>query len=160
MQRTEDCSSELYSIREATEHDVIDLAILGKEFVKESQNSFLGWNSSKVYDALFDAIQREDFHIVVLQADTEIVGMLVCFVTPCFFSDVKQAVEIVWYVTPEHRGSKKALQMLEHYEQWAKEQGAVCVNLVNLEILRGDRVAKLYKRLGYHLVENTFMKGL
>ena len=155
MPRTKD-----YSIRKATKEDVIDLAILGKQFVKESQNELLGWNSSKVYDSLLDAVGRDDFGIFVLCADTEVVGMFLCFVTPCFFSDVKQAVEIAWYVDPEHRGSKRALQMLEMYEQWAKEHDAVCVNLVNLDVLRGDKVAKLYNRMGYKLVENTFTKEL
>ena len=155
MPRTKD-----YSIREATEEDVIDLAILGKQFVKGSQNELLGWNSSKVYDSLADAIERDDFGIFVLCAGTEVVGMFFRFVTPCFFSDVKQAVEIAWYVDPEHRGSRKALQMLEMYEQWAKEHDAVCVNLVNLDVLRGDKIAKLYSRMGYKLVENTFTKEL
>ncbi len=120
----------------------------------------LGWNSSKVYDSLFDAVGRDDFGIFVLCADTEVVGMFLCFVTPCFFSDVKQAVEIAWYVDPEYRGSKMAAKMLKIYEQWAKERDAVCVNLVNLDVLRGVKVAKLYERMGYKMVENTFMKEL
>ena len=155
MPRTKD-----YSIRKATKEDIIDLTILGKQFVKESQNELLGWSSSKVYDFLLDAVDRDDFGIFVLCANTEVVGMFLCLITPCFFSDVKQAVDIAWYVDPKHRGSRKAIQMLEVYEEWAKERGAVCTNLINLDVLRGDRVAKLYKRMGYKLVENTFIKEL
>jgi len=155
MPRTKD-----YNIREATAIDVVDLAILGKQFVKESQNELLGWDSNKVYDSLLDAIQRDDFGVFVLLNNYEIVGMLVCFVTPCFFSEVVQAVEIVWYVDPDHRGSRKAMEMLDLYEEWAKEHGAVCTNLINLNVLKGDKVAKIYKRKGYRLVENTFVKEL
>ena len=155
MPRTKD-----YSVRTATKEDVIDLAILGKQFVKESQNEFLGWDSNKVYNSLFDAVQREDFCIFVLCADDEIVGMLIGFVTPCFFSSVLQAVEITWYIAPEHRGSKMAISMIEDYERWAEDRGAICANLMNLEVLKGDKVARFYGRLGYKLVENTFMKEL
>ena len=155
MPRTKD-----YSIREATEEDVIDLAILGKQFVKESQNGFLGWNSSKVYDSLLDAVERDDFGIFVLCADTEVVGMLIGFVAPCFFSDVVQASEITWYVDPEHRGSRMAIKMLGYFEEWAKDRGAVCANLGNLDVLNADRVARLYNRRGYRLIENTFVKEL
>ena len=138
MPRTKD-----YSIREATEEDVIDLAILGKQFVKESQNEMLGWSSSKVYNSLFDAVERDDFGVFVLSVDDEVVGMFLCFITPCFFSDAMQAVEIAWYVDPGHRGSKKAYQMLELYEQWAKDHKAVCANLVNLNVLEGEMVARV-----------------
>ncbi len=155
MPRTKD-----YSIRRATEEDVIDLAILGKQFVKESQNGFLGWNSSKVYDSLFDAVERDDFGIFVLCADVEVVGMLIAFVAPCFFSDAVQASEIAWYVDPEYRGSKMAIKMLDFFEEWAESKGAVCTNLMNLDVLNADRIAKMYGKRGYRLVENTFVKEL
>lgn len=149
-----------YSIRQATETDVIDLAILGKQFVKESQNELLGWDTKKVYDSLFDAIQREDFGIFVLCNGDEVVGMLIGFVAPCFFSKVIQAAEIAWYVDPDHRGSRKVLEMLDLYEEWAENHGAVVANLVNLNVLKADKVAKIYKRKGYRPVENTFVKEL
>jgi len=150
-----------YNIRQATQEDVIDLAILGKQFVRESQNELLGWNSQKVYDSLFDAIDRDDFCVLVLEdARDNIVGMLIGFVAPCFFSDVKQAAEIVWYVDPEHRGSKTSLKMVALYEEWAGFREAVYTTLVNLNVLKGDKVAKLYGRMGYKMVENTFTKEL
>jgi len=149
-----------YSIHEATKEDAIDLAILGKQFVKESQNELLGWNSTKVFASLLDAISRDDFGVFILRHETEIVGMLISFVAPCFFSDVVQASELVWYVDPDHRGSKEARYMVELYEQWAVEHGAVCSILVNLNVLKGDKVAKLYGRMGYKMVENTFVKEL
>jgi GNAT superfamily N-acetyltransferase len=156
MPRTKD-----YNIRTATEDDMMDLYILGKQFLKESGNlELLGWNGTKVQDSLFDAITREDFGVFVLCNGVEVVGMLVCFVTPCFFSDTKQAVEIAWYVDPDHRGSKKAHEMIDHYEEWARELGAVCVNMMNLEISKADKVAKMYERRGYTLAENTFVKEI
>ncbi|MHA2084301.1 MAG: GNAT family N-acetyltransferase [Candidatus Thorarchaeota archaeon] len=156
MPRTED-----YNIREAVEEDVIDLTILGKQFLKETKNDrFLGWNSTKAHNFFLDAANREDFGVFVLCNGNEIVGMFVCFATPCFFSDAVQAVEIVWYVDPEHRGSKEALKLLDVYEEWARKHGAVCANLMNVDILKGAKVAKLYGRKGYTLTENTFVKEL
>lgn len=149
-----------YSIYEATEEDAIDLAILGKQFVKESQNELLGWNSTKVHNSLLDAINREDFAVLVLECNSEIVGMLITFVAPCFFSDAIQATEIVWYIDPEHRGSKKAYEMLDLFEEWAGAKGAVCTNLMNLDVLNADKVAKIYYKRGYKLAENTFVKEL
>jgi GNAT superfamily N-acetyltransferase len=150
-----------YKTREATEEDVIDLTMLGKQFLKETKNDrFLGWNSTKAHTFFLDATSREDFGTFVLCNEDEVVGMFVSFATPSFFSDVTQAVELVWYVDPEHRGSREALKLLDLYEEWAKEQGAVCVNLMNIDMLNGPKVAKLYNRKGYTLTENTFVKEL
>ena len=155
MPRTKD-----YSVREAVEDDVIEFHVLGKMFVRESKNNFLGWSAIKVHDSLLDAIGREDFCVFALQCDNEIVGMFIGFVAPCFFSDVIQATEIVWYVEPDHRGSRKALEMLDLFEEWAEFKGAVCSNLMNLDVLNADKVAKMYNKRGYRLVENTFVKEL
>jgi GNAT superfamily N-acetyltransferase len=150
-----------YNTRPATKEDVIDLAILGKQFVKESKNNYLGWDATKVYNSLFDVIERDDFCVIVLEEEEDgVVGMFIALVTPCFFSNLKQAVEIVWYVDPDHRGSRTALKMLSMYEEWADFRDAVCVNLVNLDILNGEKVKKMYERKGYRLVENTFVKEL
>jgi len=150
-----------YDIREATEEDVIDLAILGKQFAKESQNlQLLGWNSAKVYNSLFDAINRDDFYILVLTHGKEIVGMLITFVAPCFFSEAVQATEIVWYVDPDHRGSRVSIGMLDLFEEWARTKEAVCANLMNLDVLNAEKVAKMYTKRGYKLAENTFVKEL
>jgi len=150
-----------YSLRFATKEDVIPLAILGKQFTKESKNSKLfGWNMQKVYDSLFNIIDRDDFCVICLVNDAEVVGMLIALVTPCFFSDVSQAVEIAWYIDPDHRGTRVALKMINEYERWAKEAGAVCTNMINLEVLNGDKVARMYNKRGYTLVENTFLKEL
>jgi len=149
-----------YNIRQATKEDVIDLTILGKQFVKESQNELLGWNSTKVHYSLLDAIDRDDFAVLVLEHKTEVVGMFIGFIAPCFFSDSLQAAEIVWYIDPKHRGSRIAYEMIDLFEEWAGFREAVCTNLMNLNVLKGDKVAKLYGRMGYKMVENTFTKEL
>lgn len=155
MPRTKD-----YNIRVANEDDLSDIYILGKQFAKESGNGFLGWNSTKVKASLEDVIAREDFGAFVLCKGENVVGMFICFATPCFFSDKIQAVEIAWYVEPEHRGSRKAVEMLNWFEEWGKHMGAVCVNMVNLDMLNPEKVAKMYKKRGYRIAENTFVKEL
>jgi len=159
MQRTKECKE--YSIRDAVAEDVVDLVVLGKQFVKESNNQkLLGWSMKKVYDSLHNAIERDDLGVFVLCCGGETVGMLVCFIAPCFFSDALQAGELVWYVDPEHRGSRKSIEMLIVFEDWAKERGAVCCNMMNLEVLSPEKTAKFYTRRGYTLTENTFIKEL
>jgi len=86
--------------------------------------------------------------------------MFVGFIVECFFSTKTQSCELSWYVTPEHRGSKTAFEMVDIYEQWARDGGATIANLINLDMLNADKVAKFYKRKGYTLAENTYIKEL
>ena len=156
MPRTKD-----YNLRVATENDIIDLIILGKQFVIESGNiKLLGWDSTKMYNFLANAISIEDFCVFVMCHDEEVVGLFVGLTTPCFFSSVIQSVEIAWYITPEHRKSKTAHKMIDLYEEWSVARGSVVTNLINLDMLSPDKVAKVYERKGYTLVENTFTKEL
>ncbi len=155
MPRTED-----FSVRVANEEDVVDLAILGRKFSRESKNAYLGWSSTKVHNSLLDALSRDDFLVLALETEDEVVGMFIGFIAPCFFSDAEQASEIVWYVSPEHRGSKEAYKMLILFEDWADTKGAACINMVNLDVLNADKVAKMYTKRGYRLAENTFVKEL
>lgn len=152
--------SNTYNIRRATKDDALDITFIGKKFVKESHNSHLGWNKDKVFSFVTEAVDREDFLILVLENDDDIVGVLAAFVTPCFFSDEWQAVELTWYVLPEHRKTRKAIEMLEAYENWAKEKGVAQINTMNLDMLKPEKVQKMYEKRGYRLVENTFAKEL
>jgi len=149
-----------YNVRLATENDIIDISILGKQFAKESGNARLGWDHTKVFNSLANAITREEFLILVLEYDDEIVGMFIGFIAECFFSLKTQSCELSWYVTPDHRGTKAAFEMVDIYEQWARDGGATMANLINLDILNADKVAKFYRRKGYTLAENTFVKEL
>lgn len=155
MPKTQD-----YKIRIGEAGDVLDIVFLGKKFVKESQNTHLGWDQDKAHDMAKMAVERDDFLVVVMEHEEEVVGFLVALVTPCFFSNKLQAVEMAWYVHKDHRGSGEALKMVDAYELWAREAGAILVNMINLDMLNGDKVKRIYEKKGYHLVENTFVKEL
>ena len=150
----------LYSTREVNKEDIIDLLVLGKTFTKEAGHSRLGWDSTKMYAFYDNAINSKDFFFHCLVADNEVVGFLIGFLAPAYFSHVLQATEIAWYVVPEHRGKGEALKMLELFEEWSKKHGAVCVNMGSVEIIHAEKIAKVYNKRGYTLNENTFTKEL
>jgi GNAT superfamily N-acetyltransferase len=147
--------------RVATEKDALDVVFLTKRFVRESGNmSTLGFDQGKVFDLFLDIVEREDFLVLVKEHEEEIVGMFVAFVVPCFFSEKVQAVELAWYTDKEHRGPRDNLKVIKMYEEWAKERGAVMVNLINLDQLNGEKVGRFYNKNGYKIVENTFVKEI
>lgn len=72
------------------------------------------------------------------------------------FGAGKWAKESVWYVTPDARG-RSAIQMLDAYEAWAREQGCSTIGMASLE---SNDVSRLYARRGYVPVETHFLKTI
>lgn len=149
-----------YDIRQAVKEDLLDVTYMVKRFVKESQNTHLGWNQDKVYSSLCEMVGRDDFLILLLEHEDDIVGMFIAFAVPCMFSDKLQAVELAWYVLPDHRASRKSLKMIDMYEDWAKERNVALLNMINLDVINPEKAARFYERKGYKLAENTFTKEL
>lgn len=77
------------------------------------------------------------------------------------FTGEMQAYEMFWFVLPEHRGTPTvAVGLLKSYERWARDGGCVRASMVHLHALQGDRLAALYERLGYKLMESAYLKIL
>lgn len=94
------------------------------------------------------------------QDDGTILGVLLGCQTfvPTSFSPV--AIELLWYVKPEYRKGKYALQMVREFEKWAKAQGCEMISMGNMANSSMATTGKFYERLGYKLSEQTYFKGL
>jgi hypothetical protein len=71
------------------------------------------------------------------------------------------AQELFYYVAPEKRGSRLALDLLNCFETVAKQRQASAVSMISLD--HGDfkdKTARLYQRLNYKLKEQIFLKSL
>lgn len=72
------------------------------------------------------------------------------------FGAGRWAKETVWYIAPSARG-RSALQMLDAYEAWAREQGCTTIGLASLAT---NDVSRIYERRGYAPAETHFLKAL
>jgi len=70
------------------------------------------------------------------------------------------AQELFWWVAEDHRGGSAALRLLTALEKTAKAQGASKLMMLCLDDLDGNKVAKMYTRLGYAPQEQTFVRRL
>lgn len=72
------------------------------------------------------------------------------------FGAGKWAKETLFYIAPEARG-RSAIQMLDSYEAWAREQGCATIGMASLAT---NDVSKIYERRGYAPAETHFVKAL
>lgn len=89
--------------------------------------------------------------------DGKIVGAFAFVVNPDMFSGVLAFAEIFLYVLPEARGGGLAGQLIERYEQEAKERGISEILMVSLAELE---TGPIFIRRGYQLAESIYRKEL
>lgn len=93
---------------------------------------------------------------LVLVSDGMLGGILAASVTPSPLSPVLLAQEVIWWIAPALRG-RAALPMLRAYDDWARGMGCAAVGV---SALNDPRVARLFGRAGFDLIENKFLKVL
>lgn len=112
--------------------------------------SLLEAKLGKIYALVEYGPREQDFRALALLGATFL---------PDPFSGELTAAEHFWYVLPEHRKSGIGLQLLDLFEQDAKERG--CTSIVMVHFLHmGAGLQKLYEARGYSPLEQTYKKAL
>lgn len=88
--------------------------------------------------------------------DGEPVGMISGSITPYFFSRGYVASDFVWYVLPEHRGSRTAVRLLQKFKDWAEENGASQLYMGVTTNISAERTGKLLGKLGFEHVGGNY----
>jgi GNAT superfamily N-acetyltransferase len=97
--------------------------------------------------------------VFILTDDSNnMIGGLGCIKGPDLHFPRTLAIETFWYVEPGSRG--QGLRLVKAFEAWAHEHGCDGCAIVHLADSLENRLPKLYKKLGYKLVEQHFLKEL
>lgn len=140
-------------IRLATLADIPRLVEMGQEFRRQtSYSNHLADNPAKMAETAGQLIEKQG--VLVLERDDQVVGMLGFLVFPHFLSGENVAVEIFWWVDPQHRG--RGLALIREAERRAKSSGAKQIQM----IAPNDQVAAIYRRMRYQFVEATYQRTL
>jgi len=101
---------------------------------------------------------REDSVILLAFSDSIPAGFLWggCYEIP--WSDKKLAMDTLLYVKPEFRGTKAGWLLMLAWERWAKEQGAVEVQISIASGIHEERTGSFYERLGYTKTGTQYRK--
>jgi GNAT superfamily N-acetyltransferase len=98
------------------------------------------------------------FVLVQFDEQDRFCGTLGAVLAPDLCNDDLVAIECFWYVMPHRRGN--GLTLLRAYEQLAREKGAQRIGIANLAHHNGERMARLYQRLGYTPIDVNYQKAL
>lgn len=142
-------------IRKVNKSDLNQVVILGEEFAVLSKEIHgFSVNRSKIENFANTIINDSNCIGLVLEDEGIIRGILAAIITTPFFSDDLIVQEMVWYVKVKFGG----LKMMSELETEARKRGAV-------KLIMGCKpqyfdMDKIYKILGYSLLENQYIKKI
>lgn len=148
-------------LRLATLADIPTLLRFAKNFHKVSPYRGMRFDSRKGEEFLKGVIlgaQSEGIVLVALK-DTNPIGMLVGASREPVFTSSKVAMELGWWIEPEHRMSRAALLIYNAYEDWAFRIGCSHVQGAYLPGVSPE-LDEFYKKRGYVQVESSYLKTL
>jgi GNAT superfamily N-acetyltransferase len=100
------------------------------------------------------------FGLLAYTDEGEAVGMIAGSVTPYFFSQGSLASDFVWYVKPEHRGSRTAIKLLQAFRSWAADHGASELYMGITTNISAGRTGDMLQRMGFEHVGGNYRARL
>ena len=150
-----------YTIREATQEDLLDVIIAAKNFSKEaSQKSWAKFDTNKT-NLLFKQLVDSEFGFVYIALhENEVVGGLISMITEMPINDFRVAQELMLWIDPNHRNGKTAPKLIDKYVEWAKEKDCSFVRLSEIDNVLNSKAGILFRRKGFEPVETAYVKEI
>lgn len=145
------------TVREITEGDVVAVQHMAARFLSEDgpYGGRFTANPACIAELATRMIAPGALGLIA-EDDGRPVGMfgVFCFDHP--ITGQKAAAELCWWMEPEARGGRAAVQMLRLSEAWARDEGAQVLEM----IAPSERVGKFYERVGYERTDVHYLKRL
>ena len=143
-------------IRLAIFEDIPNLLRMGELFFNDSgYGEITSFNKNDTEITLKSLI---DLGTLLTDGKSSMIGFLVF---PLFMNQkTMMSQELFWWVDEDKRGTRIGIDLLKQAEKISKENGATVMNMLSLNDLNGEKVNKLYERLGYKRKEQSYMRVL
>lgn len=149
----------MYNLMLGQEEQFEDIFSLCNKFYEETPfASKVAFDEDSASAHIFKVLDGGFF--VLAYEEEKPIGLIGCMVQPFFANHAKNAcAEMMWYVDPEHRGTRLALELILTAEQLAKDDDCILMSMSALSTSPAS-VGKFYERLGYVPTETGFLKEL
>lgn len=146
-------------IRKATLDDVPEIVRMSAMFYPTTHYAeYCEMDEDSVAGLASGLIENDVFYVA--ENDGALVGMVGVAVVPFMFNrNERIAAEIVWWVSPEVRGSNIARRLLAAIEPDCRDAGAKRIQMVHMPN-SPPQAAMLYERCGYSRSEISYTKDI
>lgn len=113
-----------------------------------------------VRQLLDTAVERTDWYPAVCIDGDAIIGMMLLFHMPMFFSDATEVGDLTFYVVPEKRGTRAAYMMLKAAEKWAEDCDASVLRIGITTGIAAEQVQSFFEKMGHRQIGVLMEKKL
>lgn len=139
-------------------NDIPKIATLCRQFFDESPFAGYTYSEKKVLGHLQAAVLDKLNHTMLVSVDEDkVVGVIVGQKVVPVFSTDPVAMEVCWFLEPKYRESRRGLELLEGYIQWAQLVGCKHIQTALLVNEKHD-VDKLMRLHGFKHTEQGFQR--
>lgn len=150
-----------YTIRDATQEDVLDTVLAVKQFCKEIPHpAWTKFNSNKVNNLVAQLVESENGFVKIVENEGEIVGALIAVVSELPINDLWFSQELMFWIDPEHRKGRTAIKLIDDYVEWSEKRGCSFSRLSDLDSVLKTNVGTLFKRKGFKPTEIAYVKEI
>jgi len=150
-----------YTIRDATQEDVLDTVLAVKQFCKEIPHpAWTKFNSNKVNNLVNQLVESENGFVKIVENEGEIVGALIAVVSELPINDIWFSQELMFWIDPEHRKGRTAIKLIDDYVEWSECRGCSFSRLSDLDNVLKTRAGTLFKRKGFKPTEIAYVKEI
>ncbi|NCX05716.1 MAG: GNAT family N-acetyltransferase [Actinobacteria bacterium] len=149
-------------IRDATIEDAEQIAMLGSRFHNQaSWSDIFSYSIGDCVASLENFIGKPNFICMVADEGGKFVSFGSLVLAPVYFNHKHiSAEELFWWSDPESSHIGIGRKLKKALDQEALNRGASSIQMKSIDLLNGDRMAKLYARDGYRPSERSFIKRL
>jgi hypothetical protein len=112
------------------------------------------------YNTWSDLMAKDIGAIFCYFLDGRPVGVIGGLQFNCFNTGDHEIIEAFWYLLPNCRVGMAGIRLLDRFEEWGRQVGAVRCKMAHLEDVNPAIVADMYRRRGYVKQETTYRKEL
>lgn len=144
-------------VAEPTETDLDAIVQMAESFVAQTNyRRFITINPAATRELAEGLLRRPEDAVILLSLakSGEPIGLIAMWIYQHPMSTERIASELVWWIDPRHTGT--GVKLLKRAEQWAKEHGAVAIEM----IAPTERIGRFYEALEYEVVEVKYLKRL
>jgi GNAT superfamily N-acetyltransferase len=110
----------------------------------------------KLADYIAKVIRSSDHAVLLHEGPAGIDGIYIGMLVQQFFTFEITAMDVLFYVRPERRGSRAAVRLFRAFKAWAKASGAKAIQVGTMTGIDPARTSKFYRGMGLNEIGGIY----
>lgn len=145
-------------IREGQKKDIEEIVRLSAELHKESRYSVMEFAYDKMRSLLTDAVDNDNFLLLVVEQDGQLIGGFIGIVSPHWCCHDITSCDLALFISKERRGKSVSKLLIDMYVNWALGKGVLpsMIMLGTSTGIESDKVEGLFEACGFRKIGGLF----